>query len=159
MARGVLGPSHRPLLVREAIQRLAIGGWSRNAVWERLPSTTSSTDPGHGRHFSTGLRRAASTKESVAKMAGEVSQVSPAPWIWPLLGVSRSDNMPPIAIFTFQKVKADPIALLEFFDLTRDSSAGSRRGSYAATWALISAAHAASSPTISRESAHRAPVR
>ena len=36
MARGVLGPSHRPLLVREAIQRLAIGGWSRNAVWDRL---------------------------------------------------------------------------------------------------------------------------
>ena len=63
-----------------------------------LRTTTSSTDPGHGRHFSTGLRRAASTKESVAEMAGEVSQVSPAPWIWPLLGVSRSDNMPPIAI-------------------------------------------------------------
>ena len=105
--------------------RRACGRQKRSHPGRAAGEDGLSTDPGHGRHFSTGLRRAASTKESVAEMAGEVSQVSPAPWIWPLLGVSRSDNMPPIAIFTFQKVKADPIALLEFFDLTRDSSAGS----------------------------------
>ena len=40
--------------------------------------------------------------------------------------------MPPIAIFPFRKVKADPIVLLEFFDLTRDSSAGSGRGGFTA---------------------------
>ena len=44
MARGVLGPSHRPLLVREVIQRLAIGGRSRNAVWDRLPSSLWSSE-------------------------------------------------------------------------------------------------------------------
>ena len=38
-ACGLLSSSHRCCGVRETIQRLATGGWSRNAVWDRLPSS------------------------------------------------------------------------------------------------------------------------
>ena len=40
----LLSSSHRCCGVRETIQRLATGGWSRNAVWDRLPSSLWSSE-------------------------------------------------------------------------------------------------------------------